>query len=176
MMTEIILVVVALLAVLFFFWQAKRQTSTSAVLENPAQYLRSVDVDAFRNLVDPAEEDYLRQRLVPADFRKIQRERLRAAAEYVGGAAHNATILMKLAENARQSPDPATAEAAENLITNAIQLRLYAFQAVPRLYLGMLVPSARGSSIRIAERYEVMTRQVVMLGLQYPTAGVSAAL
>ena len=47
----------------------------------------------------------------------------------------------------------------------------------PRLYLGMVVPGARISPVRIAERYEQMTRQVVLLGcLQYPTRGISAAL
>jgi hypothetical protein len=176
MTITIILAFVVFLTLISFIWKANGQTYPSAILENPNQYLRPVDVDAFRNLIDPAEEDYLRRLLVPTDFRKIQRERLHAAAEYVGGAAHNAAILMRLAEHARQSPDTATAEAAEKLIANAIQLRLYALQAVPRLYLGMVFPGARGSSIRIVERYEAITRQVVMLGLQYPAVGVSASL
>ena len=56
----------------------------------------------------------------------------------------------------------------------AIQLRIYAFQAMVRLYLGLVVPGYRASSVRMAERYETLTRQVVMLGLQYPVSGVSA--
>jgi|SRR5579863_5539984 len=176
MTITITVVTIALLALLSLLWLAKGHASGSAVRENPARHLRSVDVEAFRNLIDPAEEDYLRRRLTPADFRKIQRERLRATAEYVSGAAHNAAILMSLADDARRSTDPATAGAAEKLIANAIQLRLYALQLVPRLYLEMVVPGARASSIGIAERYESITRQVVMLGIQYPAAGVSAAL
>jgi hypothetical protein len=176
MTITIILVFVALLALLFLIWQAKGRTSVSAVLENPAHHLRSVDVEAFRNLVDPGEEDYLRKRLAPGVFRKIRRERLLAAVEYVRGAAHNAAVLMRLAEAARRSQDVATAEAADKLVATAIQLRLYALQATVRLYLGIVVPGAHISSVCIADRYEQITRQVVMLGLQYPVPGVSAAL
>jgi len=139
--------------------------------------MRAVDVEAFRNLVDPGEEEFLRANLAPAEFRKIQRERLRAAVEYISCAAQNAAILLRVADAGRRSPDPATAEAAEKLVGNAIRLRLYALHAIPRLYLGMILPGSRISPVRIAESYEQMTRLVVLLGcLQYPTRDVSAAL
>ncbi len=176
MTITIIVSLVAVLALLSLVWQVKGRTPVSSLQANPADHLRSVDVEAFRNLVDPMEEEYLRERLAPPVFRKIQRERLLAAVDYVRGASHNAAVLMSLAEAARRSADPATAEAAEKLITNAIQLRLYALQAMGRLYLGIVLPGSHTASVRIAERYEQITRQVVMLGLQYPAAGVSAAL
>jgi hypothetical protein len=43
----------------------------------------------------------------------------------------------------RCSPDPATAEAAEKLIDNAVRLRLYAIQVIPRLCFRMIFPSVR---------------------------------
>jgi hypothetical protein len=46
-----------------------------------------------------------------------------------------------------------------------------------RLYVGMVLPGARISPVSVAERYEQMTRQVVMLGrLQSPVRGISSAL
>lgn len=177
MTTTIILVIVALLALLCLLWLARGRTLGADVLQNPTARIRSVDVEAFRNLVDPEEEEFLRTYLSPAAFRKIQRERLRAAVEYVSCAAQNAAILLRVADAGRRSPDPATAEAAEKLVDNAVRLRLYAFHVIPRLYLGMILPGARISPVRIAESYEQMTRLVVLLGcLQYPTRGVSAAL
>lgn len=146
------------------------------ILQNPARYLRPVDVEAFRNLIDPAEEEFLRDRLPPRDFRRIQRERLGAAVEYIAGAARNAGILLQLAEPACHSLDPAVAQSAQKLVDGAIQLRLYAYRAIPRLYLAMLFPSRFPSQVRVADGYEQMTRQVVSLDLQYPTRGVSAAL
>lgn len=176
MITSIIVVVLALALVFSSIRLARAGVHSRAVLENPAEHLRPVDVEAFRNLIDPAEEEFLRDRLQPTDFRRIQRERLRAAVEYLAGAARNAAILLRLAEAARHSPDPAVVQSAEKLIDEATRLRLYAFQAIPRLYLAMLLPSRRISPLRVAESYEQMTRQVVSLGRQYPTRGVSAAL
>jgi hypothetical protein len=177
MIITLILVFGAFLALGFLIRLAKGRASSSEVLQNPAEHIRAVDVEAFRNLVDPEEEEFLRANLAPAEFRRIQRERLRAAVEYVSCAAQNAAILLRLADAGRRSSDPTTAEAAEKLVNNALRLRLYAMQAIPRLYLNMIFPGARISPVRVAESYEQMTRLVVLLGcLQYPTRGVSAAL
>jgi hypothetical protein len=177
MIITLLIVVVAFLALGLLIRLAKRGAAGSEVLENPTQHIQAVDVEAFRNLVDPDEEEFLRSNLPRAEFRRIQRDRLRAAVEYVSCAAQNAAILMRLADAGRHSSDPATAEAAGKLVDNAIRLRLYASLAIPRLYLGMILPGAQIAPVRIAERYEQMTRQVVLLGcLQYPTRGISAAL
>jgi hypothetical protein len=140
------------------------------------EQIRSVDLRAFRNLMDPEEEQYLRRHLPPADFRRIQRQRLRAAVEYINCAAFNAAVLTHFAEAARRSPDPVTAQAAAKLIDNAIRLRSYAFRAIPKLYLAMIFPGRGVSPARVAESYELMTRQVVLLGLQYPTGEIPRAL
>jgi|SRR5271170_3425447 len=140
------------------------------------EHIRSVDLLAFRNLMDPEEEEYLRCNLSPADFRRIQRERLSAAVEYIRCAAFNAAVLMRFAEAARRSPDPVTTQAAIRLIDNAIRLRGYAFRAIPKLYLAMVFPGRRIPSARVAESYELMTRQMVLLGLQYPSGEISRAL
>jgi hypothetical protein len=163
MIITLILVSVASLALGLLIRLAKGRGLPGRVLENPTEHMRAVDLEAFRNLVDPDEEEFLRTNLPSAEFRRIQRERLRAAVEYVSCAAQNAAVLLRLADAGRRSPDPATA--------------LYALKAIPKLYLGMALPGARISAVGIAERYEQMTRLVVLLGcLQYPTRGVSAAL
>lgn len=177
MTITLILVSLALLALGLLIRLTRGSPVTPEVLESPAEHIRAVDVAAFRNLIDPEEEEFLRTNLSPAEFRRIQRERLRALVEYVSCAAQNAAILLRLADAGRHSPDPATAEAAQKLTDNALRLRLYALHAIPRLYLGMILPGSRISPVRIAERYEQMARLVVLLGcLQYPTRGVAAAL
>jgi hypothetical protein len=170
-MTITIILAILALSVPFVIRLTKGRVTT-----RPIDQLRAVDLRAFRNLMDPEEEDYLRQRLSPADFRRIHRERLLAAVEYIKCAAFNASVLMRIADEARRSPDSATVQAAVNLTSNAIRLRSYAFQAIPKLYLAMLFPGRRISSARVAESYEQMTRQVVLLGLQYPAGQISGAL
>jgi len=175
MTITIVLVIVGFLS-LGLLIKIRKGYASPRILESPAEHIHPVDVVAFRNLIDPEEEDFLRRSLPPAEFRKIQRERLRAAVEYISCAAQNAAILLRLGEAARSSPDPAAAEAAEKLVDHAIRLRLYAFQAIPRLYLGIIFPGWYPSSLRVVESYEQLTRHVVRLGLQYPMQGVSVAL
>jgi len=176
MTMAIILIVFSGLALLFLIRAARGHAVAIRVGDDPAEHIRFVDLEAFRNLIDPDEEQYLRSRLHPAQFRRIQRQRLRAAAQYIACAAHNAAILLRMAETARRSPDPQVATMAEKLVENAIRLRLYAFQAIPKLYIAMIVPVPQLSPIRVADRYEQMTRQVVLLGLQYPMRGISNAM
>src|SRR6266700_1081851 len=177
MILSAIFAVLGFLALLLLLHIARGHHSTAGNLDHLASQWRSVDVDAFRNLIDHREQDYLREHLPANEFRGIQRERMLAAIEYVRAAASNAAILIRLAEAARQNSDPAVAHAADKLLDNAIRLRLYAFRIVPRLYLGMVMPGISLAPIDLADAYDTITRQVVMLGcLQYPTRGMSSAL
>jgi hypothetical protein len=148
MIVTLILVFVAFLALGFLVGLAKARASTPEVLDDPVEHIRAVDVEVFRNLVDPKNEKFLRTNLPPAEFRRIQRQRLRAAVEHVSCAAQNAAILLPLADARRRSPDSTTAEAAEKLVDAAIRLRLYAIQVIPRLYVRMIFPGARVYVVR----------------------------
>jgi hypothetical protein len=175
MIISLIFAVLGVLALALVIYFAKSHHRPAANLEHLASRLQPVDVEAFRNLIDEREEEFLRERLPGAEFRSIMRERKLAAIEYIWCAAQNAGILIRLGEAAKQSPDPAVAAAAEKLYDNALRLRLYAFKAVPKLYLGVLVPGAGLGPCPVAETYDTITRQAVTLGcLQYPHRGASA--
>ena len=76
MTLAIILVIAAALAlvcILGFTVSRSLQVSKSSGL---ATRIQPIDVEAFRNLVDPAEDDYLRRRLPAGEFRHVRRERL----------------------------------------------------------------------------------------------------
>jgi hypothetical protein len=177
MIVTFILISSGLLSLACVLVLAKGRVRSTGNVDGLTKQLRSVDVGAFRNLTDPTEEQYLRERLGGADFRKVRRQRLLAALEYVSCAAQNAAILMRIADAARHSPDPSTAEAAAKLVDTAIRLRIYSFHAMATLYLGLIFPAPRVSPVRIADSYEQMTRLVVMLGIfQQAPQGVAAAL
>jgi hypothetical protein len=177
MIITVVLVASGFLALACMLLLAKGWPGASGDVEHLASNLRSVDVDAFRNLTDPDEEQYLRDHLAAGDFRKIQRARMLAAIEYVSCVARNAAILTRLADAVRHSPNPSIVEAGEKLLDTAIRLRLLAFHAMVKLYLGLVLPGPRISPARIAESYEQMTRLVVMLGVfQQAPHGVAAAL
>ena len=150
------LVVLLLLAKGYWF-------ARSTHVPSPAD-LYVIDVEAFRNLIDEDEEDFLRHHLPVREFRRIYRERMLAAVQYVRAAYHNAGILVTIAETARGSADPQVAEAAGRLFDNAARLRWYAAKVVPRLYFKVLFPGANHAPRQLFDRYDLLTRQAIMLG------------
>jgi hypothetical protein len=117
----------------------------------------AIDVAAFRNLMSPEEENYLRRNLPAAEFRSIHRERMRAAIAYILSALQNAAILLRLGEAAQRSADPQLAAAGRKLVDTAIRLRLYAFFALLKGYLNFAFPGLRLSPAAVADRYEGLT-------------------
>lgn len=177
MIIALIFAVIGVVALLVIIYLATNHRSNGGNLDELAAQLRPVDVHAFRNLIAESEEQFLRERLPFLEFRAIHAQRMLAATEYIRCAAQNAAILIQLGEAARLSSDSEVVASAEKLVDNALRLRLYAFQTVPRLYLAIVFPSTNRGPHSLADTYDNMTRQVVMLGcLQYPTHGMSAAL
>jgi len=167
-----VVIFLAGVAVVLFVWMAISRAMARRKDSDLSQKVRTVDLEAFRNLTDPAEEHYLRERLTPAEFRTIQRERLRTAIEYVGGVSHNAGILLSLGQNARENQDPLIAEAGRNLVDEALRLRLYSTLTISKLWLRYLFPDAQFQPSGIVDRYQHVTEGAVRLGrLQYPDRG-----
>jgi hypothetical protein len=163
MITTTIIIAFAVLAVLVLVRAVVRQHRPVPDLQALEQYTRPVDLAAFRNLIDPVEEDYLRESLPAGPFRAIQRKRLRAALEYVQRAAYNADILSRVGEAARRSSNPEMAVAAGELVNNAVRLRINAKLVTVVLYARMLMPGARLSVGRITDAYENLTQGVARL-------------
>ncbi len=175
MIVTFVLVALALLAAVFFLRLAKARRHQGKAVDLRSRLL-PIDIHAFRNLTDPEEDEFLRSQLPPGQFRMIQRERLRAAIAYVWCAARNAAILIQVGESAQHSPEASVAEAGQHLVESAVQLRIFAFQALAKLYLGLLLPGAPIAPAGVAENYERVTRQVFHLGhLQAPERGVTVA-
>jgi hypothetical protein len=126
--------------------------------------LQAIDVEAFRNLIDESEEAFLRENLPPRQFRRVHRERMLAAVEYVRGAFQNAGILVMIAEAARESNDQEVAAAALKLFDNAVRLRWYTAQVIPQLYLKVLLPGSSHAPRQLFDRYDALTRQAIVLG------------
>ncbi len=165
MIITIVLVIVSILALGFFLLLAVRGHASSvhdiADLEGMTQPL---DLLAFRNLTDPAEEKYLRGHLSTRDFRQVQRQRLWAAIAYLDCVAANAAVLLRLGEAARRSQDPQIAAAGLVLVNNALRLRLYTVSAQARFYLAILVPGVRVSPAGVSDLYEQLTGIASTLG------------
>ena len=101
--------------------------------------------------------------LPASDFRKVQRLRMWAALDYVNRTAHNAAVLLRLGEAARASDDPHIAEAGQDLMNNALHLRVMAKLAQLQLYGRILLPSAQLSPDKLVKDYRTLTEHVAKL-------------
>jgi hypothetical protein len=179
MILSFTLIFAALAILLLLLYLEGGHNSTVNRMEDLAGRTRPVDLDAFRNLVDLGEEDFLRAHLRPRQFRVVQRERMRAALEYVQNAAHNAAFLQRIGEAATRSPDTRIAQAGKQLIDSALRLRAYALLSGAKLYLRMVFPQARLSYGRLADRYEnlsALAGQLTRMQQSAPSARLSALL
>jgi hypothetical protein len=135
--------------------------------------IRPIDVEAFRNLINPAEDEYLRRSLPAAQFRVVRRERLRAMASYVHVAANNAAVLVRVGQAALASGDTRVAEAAHPLVNDALLLRRNCMVALARIYMALAWPNSGFAAVRVVERYERLSGAAMLLGrLQNPTVAV----
>jgi|SRR5581483_1057475 hypothetical protein len=135
--------------------------------------IEPIDIEAFRNLVDVTESEYLYRRLPASEFRQVQRERLRAAAAYIRVAGRNASVLIVIGQAALAAADPKTVDAARQLVDSALLLRRNATLALLRVYTAMAWPQASLSANPILNGYESLNRSAMLLGrLQNPAVPV----
>jgi hypothetical protein len=172
MTVAIVLIVAAVLALIFILgltFTRSRQLARSG----GAGRIQPIDIEAFRNLVDPAEDEYLRRRLGAADFRRVRRERLLAMAAYVRIAGQNAAVLVRIGQSALAASDPHTAEAARQLVDNALLLRRNATFALLRIYGALAWPTSGLAASPVLRGYERLSGSAMLLGrLQNPTMPV----
>jgi hypothetical protein len=173
MTLAIIFVIVAALALSFILGITVSRGLQVSQGANLAGKIQPIDVAAFRNLIDPAEDDYLRRRLRPSEFRHVRRQRLRAMAAYVQTAGRNAAILVRMGQSALSAADPRTSEAARQLVDNALMLRRNAAFALVRIYVALAWPDSGLAATPILHGYERLNGSAMLLGrLQNPAAPV----
>jgi hypothetical protein len=170
----IVLVVAAVLALsIILRLSVSRSLQASQGNAALAGTIRPIDIEAFRNLINPVEDEYLRRRLPPADFRMVRRARLRAMASYVQVAGDNAAVLVRIGEVALAHRDPRIAEAARQLVQNALLLRRNTTVSLARIYLALAWPYSEFAAVRVVDRYERLSGSAMLLGrLQNPASAV----
>ena len=173
MTLAIVLVVVAIFALVVILGITVSRSLQVAGDSRLAHRIEPLDVEAFRNLVNPRENEYLQRRLRPAQYRRVQRERLRAALSYVRVAGHNAAVLVTVGQAALNANDSATADAARELVDNALLLRRNATSALLRIYVALLWPHSAPAVAPVLIGYEQLSGRAMLLGrLQNPAVPV----
>jgi hypothetical protein len=146
-------VIAIVLAAVFTCLAVGRRVGTITI-DIARSLMSSLDIEAFRNLVDHEEDAFL-QSCLPADqFKTIKRERAWAALAYARSLSHIALEFSRFGHALRHSPDPSLAELGREVATGAVHLRMLALQASARLFISAAFPKLPQRSLRsLFEQY-----------------------
>jgi hypothetical protein len=160
-----ILVALAFFALGILVYIAIRSRTRQVDLEKAVQAFRSLDIEAFRNLVDSGEEAFLRNNLSPKKFREIKRQRAWAALIYAREAGRAAAALAKIGQAAQQSSDPEIAASGIPVTENAFRLRLQTIGACLHLLTEVVLPDLRSPSLPpLVDQFERAAETLFRLG------------
>lgn len=173
MTLAVILVIAAASALIIILRVAVSRSLQLSPKPGLAGQIQPIDIEAFRNLVDPAEDAYLRCRLTDSEFRAVRRGRLRAMSAYIRVAGRNAAVLTRIGQTALAASDVRTAEAARQLVDDALLLRRNATFALLRIYVALAWPHAGFAATPVLDGYRHLNSSAMLLGrLQNPAAVV----
>jgi hypothetical protein len=165
MITAWILVATAFFTLGLLVYLATRNRTSQNGIDGAISMIRSIDIEAFRNLVDPSEEEFLRCALSPREFRAIKRERAWAALAYVRCAGRAAVLFAIAGQAARGSSDPQIAESGMRIAHSALRLRLYSLQASLRLLSQAVLPRTSNQPLSsLINEYERTAQTLLRLG------------
>ena len=141
------------LGILVYF--AVRSRARRVDLEKAVEVFRSLDIEAFRNLVDTDEEKFLRDHLSSRKFREIKRQRAWAALLYAWETGRAAVALAKIGQVVQRSSDPKVAASGLQLAENAFRLRIRTLGASVHLLAEILWPDLQSRSLpSLLDQYE----------------------
>lgn len=135
-----VLFIVALVVLAVFAYAARRHRAQLRSLEDFRARWRKVDVEAFANLVDPREEDFLREKLPAGEFRRLRRQRLYVAWEYLGRVGQNAQLMVQAGQIISRHNTGDDALRARQHVATAIRLRSLVLMAQCGLVAEMVLP------------------------------------
>lgn len=155
MNATLVFVLIALALLVVFTILATRRTRNLPDVHQAFAAIQSLDIEAFRNLVDPEEEAFLRASLPIQEFRRIKRERARAALAYMKVLSSASLQVARFGDAAQRNPDPEIAASGRQIANSAISLRLRALDARMRLAWSATFPAMHPRPLRsLFEQYD----------------------
>ncbi len=154
-MTLVVLVIaICLLSILVVYRFVRGPAVRFEEAREIEKLIQPVDLAAFRTLIDPEEERFLRSRLPESEVRSLCRERAQVALGYVHVMAGNAALILCLADRASDSADPETAATGRELAVTALRFRVRALQAEFYLVVSILALELPASIQNLVADYE----------------------
>ncbi len=126
-------------------------------------FVREIRLAELDELLSPRDENYLKLNLSPAQFRKIQRKRMRLLLEFVDCMSHNTSVLLDWGRTEQQRSrsgggDYEVKQLTEELIKACIEFRCGARAIQTQLHLWLvktaIFPTASVPFISVLRKFE----------------------
>lgn len=154
----LITVFVAIALFSLFAWAALRQGKQISAIGDIETRWQKVDMAAFLNLVDPAEERYLRRNLPAGEFRRIQRLRVLAMWEYLGRLSANSRLMMQAGQMVQHHGTAEQMQEATQLVAAASRMRVLIFATDAYLAVRFLLPQTQDPVRALVGKYDALTQ------------------
>src|SRR5205085_1711938 len=151
MSPTLITVAVAVALTLVFAVTAFRRERHISGMADIESHWQRIDLAAFLNLVDPAEERYLRSNLSVLEFNRIHRLRIRVMWEYLGRLSFNSKLMMRAGQIAQHHSSGERLREATQLVATASRMRLLILAADCFLAVRFLLPETSDPIRRLVE-------------------------
>jgi len=165
MSSLVLAVVLFVAAVLLISLVRRRHLPLTNNLRDLERRMEPLDVEAFRVLVDAEDRQYLREHLPGKVFRHIQRERMRAAVDYVNVAIANAELITRAGEILQDHRSEDERRLGKELLEAALGLRAKAMFVRFKLYLCVLLPNLSFSGAPLVSAYRSLESRRASLNL-----------
>lgn len=134
-------------------------------------YLRGVDMETLKDLLNLAQEGYMRLNLSAAEFRAEQRRRIALTLEYYGRMSHNTMLLGEWANTEHRKSwrtrNREVHEISKGVLDTCIEFRLHTYvtrmklhawlfriRALPFIRMPLLAEARRIGSVDLVYSYE----------------------
>lgn len=170
-MNVLIAISATVLLVLLLAVRARRKQRIDP--QSAAKAIVPIDLEAFRNLIDKRQDQFLKKNLSGRDFHRVQRARYLAVTEYLWHVASNAGVILRLGEAARATREASVEKQGAELASAALAVRLYCILALVQAYGGYLFPGVAVSVGAVADSYDHLTSKLWVIGRSWkPLANV----
>jgi hypothetical protein len=158
-MNPIAITVIAAVALISLFsWVAFRQGKQISAAGDIESRWKKVDMEAFLNLVDPAEETYLRRNLSATEFANIQRHRVRVMWEYLARLSANSKLMMQAGQMVQHHGRAEQMQEATQLVAAASRMRMLIFAVDAYLIVRFLLPQTQDPVRTLVGKYDELTQ------------------
>ena len=140
-----------LAALLLVLWIVRGGSKRSSGKQSSLRF-HPVDLAAFRNLLSPEEDDFLRSALKTIHYHKVRRARVRAVQQYLLWIAANCATLLALLRLKVSAPD------TEGIVHHALKLRVISLGFWLLLWIELLLPGIEVRPAAAIRRYEDVWR------------------